>query len=95
MDQTPCIFTTFHTDVSLTLYFLLRGRRLYVTSNNYLIHAETIVTQTSQYLEGTGEVTCSLAVRIKAQGDLELLAVYRVGQLAYSSYYLAGQCYQS
>lgn len=30
MDQTPCIFTTFHTDVSLTLYFLLRGRRLYM-----------------------------------------------------------------
>lgn len=60
MDQTPCIFTTFHTDVSLTLYFLLRGRRLYVTSNNYLIHAETIVTQTSQYLEGTGAVTSHL-----------------------------------
>lgn len=30
MDQTPCIFTTFRTDVSLTLYFLLRGRRLYM-----------------------------------------------------------------
>lgn len=63
-------------EVSSALYLLLRGEHF--NKSPPVIHHVTTVTQMSQYLEGAGEVICSLSICSRAQAALRLLTIYVV-----------------
>lgn len=46
--------------------------------NVLLIHPKIPLIESSHYLEGIGGVRCNLAMGIRAQGALRLLAIYGV-----------------